>query len=184
MKVYFTASARGKRDYDDNYRMIYELVSKLGHKNVDDLILKVDSGSFYKGSHEEQVALYKKAMKLIAACDVVLLEISVHSLSMGFVIQKALESGKPVIALYLPNCMPYFALGIENEKLQVTEYTRDNLDQVLKLAFDYVQGMRGTRFTMILDGKVRRRLDKIAESGQSRSDYIRNLISKESGDAS
>jgi len=176
MKIYFTASARGKKELGDNYRAIYEVISELGHRHVDDLIMKVDSESFYQGSHKDQVALYDKAMKLISLCDIMVLEVSVHSLSMGFVMQKALESGKPVIALYLPNCMPYFALGIVNDKLQVTEYTKGDLKQVLKLALEYAVGLRGTRFTLILDGKVRSKLDKVAEKGQSRSDYIRSLI--------
>ena len=180
MKVYFTASVRGKKDFDENYDYIYNVIEDLGHKNIDDLILRIDADGFYKGSHKDQVKLYKQTIDDIKKCDVVVLEVSIHSLSMGFVMQKALELGKPVVSLYMPGCDPYFAMGVDNEKLQVIEYSKSNLKKVLSVALVYAQDQMDTRFNFFISPKICNYLDWIAKKKKTpRAVYLRRLIEKE-----
>ncbi|OGV95620.1 hypothetical protein A2W24_07020 [Microgenomates group bacterium RBG_16_45_19] len=177
MKVYFTASARGKRSFGKYYKEIYETIADLGNRNVDDLLFKIDASDLYHGSHEDQVKLYKSALEHIQNSDVVVLELSVHSLSMGCVMHKALDIGKPVIALFLSKHEPYFALGIDDEKLQVVEYDGNNLRKQLKLAFKYSEEQMDTRFNFFISPKIGAYLDWVSRIKRvPRAVYLRKLI--------
>lgn len=180
MKVYFTASARGRSKFSSFYDQIYKQLGKLGHNNLDNLITGVDEDAFYDGDHKERVELYKKAMQIIKKADVVVLEVSEHSLSMGFLIQKSLESGKPVVALHLKGYDPYFLTGIENDKLQVVEYNESDIDQVLKYSLDFASDQQDTRFNFFISPKHQNYLDWISKTKKiPRSVYLRNLIEKD-----
>ncbi len=180
MKVYFTASARGKNQYPVQYKQIFEKITDLGHTHLDEFLFEVDEENLYDGAHEDQVRLYEKAMHLIKSSDVVILEVSIHSLSMGYVLHKALETGKPVIALYLKGNEPYFALGIENDKLQVVEYEVDNLKDRLSDALDYSQDQMDTRFNFFISPKHQNYLDWISKEKKiPRAVFLRDLIERE-----
>jgi 2'-deoxynucleoside 5'-phosphate N-hydrolase len=177
MKIYFTASGRGSETFKNSFESIFQTVEDLGHTNIDDLVFTIDKDEFYKGTHIEQVKLYKKAIELLKKCDVVVLEVTVHSLSMGFVMQKALEIGKPVIALYQENNEPYFALSVDNEKLQVIEYTSANLKKVLHDALNYAHEQMDTRFNFFISPRIGNYLDWVAKKKRiPRAVYLRNLI--------
>lgn len=177
MKVYFTASARGKREFEDNYREIYTAIERLGHKNVDDLVIKIDADDLYSGTHDDQVKLYKQAIAHIQESDVVVLEISLHSLSMGYVLHKALDIGKPVVVLYARDHEPYFVHGIENEKLQVIEYSPDSIEETLKSSFDYAEDQMDTRFNFFISPSIGAYLDWVSRKKKiPRAVYLRKLI--------
>jgi hypothetical protein len=180
MKVYFTASARGNKSFGQQYQEIYSGIERLGNINLDDLIISVDENSFYEGSHSDRVALYKQSMIHIKNADLIILEVSLHSLSMGFVMQKALDMGKPVIALYFEKNLPYFASGIDNDKLQLLSYNKDNIDDVLKNSFDYAQDLIDVRFNFFISPPIGRYLDWISKVKKiPRSVYLRALIERE-----
>jgi hypothetical protein len=180
MKVYFAASGRGYDQLGDHYNQIYELIESLGNNHVDDTLGNIDSDEFYSGSREDQVNAYKQTEKHIRACDVVVVEVSLHSLSMGFVMQRALEVGKPTIALYLKGKIPHFALVVENEKLQVIEYTKEDLSDVLKDALDYSKDAADTRFNFFISPRHASYLDWVAKTKRvPRSVFLRNIIKKD-----
>lgn len=177
MKIYFTASARGVKEFGQDYQAIYKKIQELGHQNLDDLVAKVDGDSFYSEPSQEKNKLHAQAMKNIQMADVVILEISLHSLSMGYVMHRALELGKPVIALYTAGNLPYFASTIENDKLQVIEYTKEDLGDVLQTALEYAQDTVDTRFNFFISPSLSHYLDWISSSKKiPRSVYLRQLI--------
>ena len=179
MKIYFTASARGKNLYGESYKKIFYLIEKLGHKNLDDLVLKIDPKEFYLGDQRDRENLYNRAMIKIRNADMVVLEVSIPSLSMGFVMEKSLARGKPVVALYSDGLNPYFADGIRDKRLQVLPYTLGDISDTLKFAIEEAEELMESRFTMILSPEEKKYLDKIAKTGKTRSEYIRDLIAKD-----
>ncbi|MBD3279232.1 MAG: hypothetical protein GF390_00800 [Candidatus Pacebacteria bacterium] len=184
MKVYFDYSARGLKQFEKNYQQIYRLIKKLGHTHLNDLTINEKSSTyrkkFYEGDHKSRIAHFKRTMKHIKSADLVILEVSLHSLSMGYLLQKALESSKPVIALHLKDYEPYFATGIENDKLQVLEYTKNDLADVLKYAIDYAADQQDARFNFFISPKHQNYLDWIAKDRKiPRSVYLRNLIERD-----
>jgi hypothetical protein len=96
---------------------------------------------------------------------------------MGFIMQKALELSKPVIALYHSNNSPFFATGIENDKLQVIEYNDENLERVLADALDYAKDQADIRFNFFISPKISNFLDWMSKEKRiPRSVYLRRLI--------
>lgn len=177
MKIYFTASARGKMLYDSNYKRIYEIIEELGNKNLDDLILKIDPQKFYSGNKDNRVDLYKRTVKLIKNADIVILEVSVSSLSMGYVMDRALEEGKPVILLYFKGVNPYFAGGIQDERLQVVSYSMETLKEVLNDAIEEAKERMDVRFNFFVPPKIVSYLDWVSKHRKiPRAVYLRRLI--------
>lgn len=180
MKVYFTASLRGKKDKNFDYTKIYKIIENLGHQHVDDLIVSGNSHNFYEGTNEDKANLYKKALDSIKNCDVVVLDVSVPSLSMGFLLLKSLEASKPVIALYKQGYSPYFALGIDDERLQVIDYTDENLEIELNSSLEIAQEKADVRFNFFISPRIGTYLDWISKVKKiPRSVYLRALIEKE-----
>lgn len=180
MKVYFTASLRGKSNKDLSYSKIFNVIKNAGHQHIDELAISGDTQSFYTGSHEDQMSLYKATLDKIKTADLVVLEVSVPSLSMGFLLLKALEASKPVIALYKVGYSPYFALGIDDERLQVIDYTDDSLESELKSAIEAAQEKADVRFNFFISPRIGAYLDWISKVKKiPRSVYLRALIEKE-----
>lgn len=181
MKVFYTASLRGVDVHRSILKKVYVLLEKLGHSNLDNVLFNIENKeNFYNGSHAEQVDHFKRIIRSIKKADVVLLEVSTHSLSMGFILHKALELGKPVIALHLNGFSPFFAQGIEDEKLQVLEYQESNIEAILSSGLDYAAKVADIRFNFFISPKISQFLDTISKVKKiPRSVYIRSLIEKD-----
>jgi hypothetical protein len=182
MKIYFTASARGKDKYLEYYKKIYESIEELGHENLDKLLFEINTEEFYSGNEKKQKDLYKNTLIKIRKADVIVLEVSVQSLSMGYIIDKALENCKPVILLYKEkvDVNPYFVGGIQDEKLQVYDYNLNNLKDLLRNALDDANEQMDVRFNFFVSPKIVQYLDWISKFRKMpRAVYLRRLIEKE-----
>ena len=179
MKVFFSCSPRSNLSHS---RAIYQAVGNLGHKHVTNFVATVDPETFYnvdEGIWEER---YTQWLKDIAASEVCLFEVSIHSLAIGQLLQEAISREKPMIALYYQGQRPYFLRGTEGSKsrVQLVEYTLENVKDVLSDAFELATELLTTRFTMLMPSEMTRFLDKInEEEGRSRSEFIRDLIAQE-----
>jgi hypothetical protein len=123
MKVFFTASQRGKNFFDRFYKKIYKIVESQGIEHLDDTLVKITAKSFYQeldsNGTNAQKELYEKNMKAINKADITVFESSLPSLSVGYMINKSLEANKPTIVLYLDENYPHFLKGVNEDKLIV-----------------------------------------------------------------
>lgn len=178
MKVYFDATPRHIAEYKRNYQLIGETIERLGHELTSRWILDFEE-SFFSMPRKLWKEHYKKIMTSAEKADVVVVDSSVSSTSIGQIIQQALIWKKPVVVLKDHSERPNQFLegaGEVESKLLVVEYTIENLEEKLKEALEYVEEWLETRFTMILDGETRRLLDQATKNGESRSEYLRRLI--------
>jgi hypothetical protein len=129
--IYFTFSARGIVKFESYYKKIHETVKSLDYVYFDESMDEIKE-RFYSGSHQERVSEYRKAISCIKKSDIVLLEISTHSLSMGYVLHQALALNKPVVCLYHEDTKAYFVEVIENKNLIIKKYNRENVAYVVK----------------------------------------------------
>ncbi len=180
MKVYFNATLRGIKNLRVYYEKIYKTIEELGYKNVDDLLFRVDPEKFLKGKYRDQVNLYKVINHNIQKADIIVLETSAQSISMGYTINRAIEKGKPLILLYQEGYTPpLLAEGIHSEKLQIIAYTPESLVENLKYALALAKEQRDERFTLILPPKIINYLDEVRKTKKiPRSVFIRYLIEK------
>lgn len=181
MKILFTASQRGKESYENQYKTIFSVIEKLGHTNVNDDLLKTPEKKFYDelqhGGRDANVDLYKNKIKNLQEADIGLFECSTHSLSIGFVIQKALEMNKPTIVLYYKDNIPHFLVGAQDEKLIVRSYNDENLETVLKESIDEASEVRDKRFNFFISPRLLSYLEQASKQlGITKSTFIRNLL--------
>lgn len=181
MKILFTASQRGKKQFGSVYKKIQSISGGLGYELIHDDIASEDPADLYKaledGDHRVQVEFYNKKIDSIKQADICIFEASTHSLSIGFVIQKSLEFNKPTIVLYLKDHKPLFFSGLENEKLILQEYEEKTLEKDLSLALQDAIHLREKRFNFFISPGLLHYLEQASKKeGVTKSTFIRNLI--------
>ena len=180
MKVYYISSPRGIVEHGKIYKKTYKILKDLGCELLSDLVLNTDVEEFYAASYKKRVTHYKRTMQAIRNCDVAVIEVSIHSMSMGYIVDKALELGKPVIVLHLKGYEPYFFSGIQNEKLQIYEYHIDDVKEILKQALKVAKENIDVRFNFFISPKIGNYLNWIAKKKKTpRAVYLRRLIEEE-----
>ena len=186
MKVYFTASLRGMQFYEQYYNKIYTEIQKLGYMHLDDEIFTLNRVRYYHEletiGRDAHVDLYKRKLKSLQHADICVFEVSLHSLSIGFQIEKALSYLRPTIVLYLEDNIPYFLDGIDNEKLILRPYNSKNIPKVLKECFEIAKKKKEQRFNFFLSPELLSHLDQASKrKGVTKSMYVRSLIEKDRG---
>lgn len=157
------------------------MIADLGYTHVDNDIIGVPVDEFYgklnKEGREGNVELYKRKIVAIQESDICVFECSVHSLSIGFVIQKALDFNKPTIVLYHENDIPHFLVGAMDEKLIVKSYTDSTLKKVLESSLVTASEVRDKRFNFFIRPELLTYLEKASKDlNVTKSTFIRNLI--------
>lgn len=183
MKVFFVASPRSANKDPDFYRRMYKTIQASCGKMVSDMVLeftKTQLDDFYNRTHKDRVEHFKNTMDSVKKADVVVVEVSEHSMSMGYIVNKALEASKPVIAIYQAGKDPYFFSGIEDTKLLIVDYTNSNFEEKIKDAFEKVKDLSDVRFNFFVSPKILNYLDWVAQKRMiPRSVFLRNLIERE-----
>ncbi|MDQ3239504.1 MAG: hypothetical protein M3P33_03195 [bacterium] len=177
MEIFFGVSLRAVEKQRKEFDFIYNTLKNLGFEHLNDLPLMQEPKKFYEMTSEQILHSYKDLNSKIHRAKIVVIEATIHSLTMGFFIKMALELNKPLIVLHLPGCKPYLFSGIENDKLQIVEYTLETLPEVLKLALDYASEKTDVRFNFFINSEVSNYLKWAAqESDTQKSNFVRELI--------
>lgn len=177
MKIYFTASARASKEEKENHELIYSLIKELGHSHIDNYKINADPQKFYSSKDAEKANVYQHALDFVKNADLVILEVSTHSLTMGYLIKHAIDVHTPIIALHTKHHSPGFILGIDSDSFQLIEYDRDSLKRKLIHAIDHLKNLEDVRFNLMLPSKVHNYLSEAArQSSVSKAHFIRNLI--------
>jgi len=179
MKIYFTSTPRGKKEFSQNFASIHQVIEKLSHQHVHDFINQTDD-YYYSSNHQLLTSHYKNSLANLKKADVAVFEASTHSLGVGFLINKALEFNKPTIVLYVSGRRPVLLEGAENDRLQMIEYHLKNLEPVLKEALEIAQENLDIRFNFFISPRHDRFLNWIATAKKlPRAVYLRRLIDQD-----
>lgn len=181
MKVFFSASQRGKEEFGEYYERIYKTIDKLGYTNLDPTFLSTTPTEFYQGlgkkGREANVEFYNRNIARLKAADINVFEGSFHSLSIGFMIVKSIDFNKPTIVLYLDGRVPHFLAGTEEEKLLMRSYKKDNLEKIIEQSLQEAKQRSDKRFNFFISPQLLSYLNKVAkDQGITKSTFIRNLI--------
>jgi hypothetical protein len=182
MKIYFIASSRLVGAHPKLYLKIYSYLAKEG-KMVSDKVLKWVkmgvkdmSGAPLKVKKEN----YIQSVDSVKKADIVVMEVSGHSMSMGYLISKALEMNKPVIALHKKEHIPVFINGISDQKLIISEYGDGNVEEIMAKALNKASSLIDVRFNFFVNPKILNYLDWVSQKKMlPRSVFLRDLIEKE-----
>lgn len=177
MKIYFMSTPRSKEKMKNNFEAISKAIKELGHDKTTDFILDVDTKQFYLSDVQN---FYRETIHDLKKADICVFETSEPSLAVGHLISTALENEKPVVALYVKNKLPFFLTGVDSEKVQVLEYSVENIKEVLENAFNYAQEMADARFNFFISPKIGNYLDWVSKKKRiPRAVYLRRLIEED-----
>jgi hypothetical protein len=183
MKVFFDTSPRNIQLLKGNCQKIYNEIASLGHIHVRGMI-RFAEDPFYQSSEYDWDKHYQQILNSLRASDIAVFEVSTSSMSVGQLLQQALDLNKPVIALYTGKLKNTFLDGfVSSEKRFVLlEYSRDDITTTLQYAFSYMHDLLDTRFTMIMPYDIASYLQSISKKGINRSEFIRTLIREKMGE--
>lgn len=181
MKVFFTASHRGKKHFGAYYDSIYKILKEMDFKHLSDTVVSLSTEKYYDildvEGHEGYVKEYTRILNTIREADIIVFESSYPSLGSGYMIQKSLEMNKPVVALYFKGNMPTFLAGIQDEKFQLIEYAEKDLEPKIKDAIEKAKSLADKRFNFFISPSLLSYLNQASkEQGVTKSTFIRNLI--------
>jgi uncharacterized protein (UPF0297 family) len=182
MKVYFSASKRGKSRFEDSYKRIYNHLEKLGYKNLDDAIIKLSTDELYISGNDDEGKKMEKffsdALNKLRDADINIFECSEQSFSIGYLVQKSIELNKPTLVLYEESYQPsYFLLVAEEEKLITKSYNNETLEKVLEESLEAATQVADKRFNFFITPSLLTFLNQAARSQNiTKSTLIRNLI--------
>ncbi|EKD80563.1 MAG: nucleoside 2-deoxyribosyltransferase, partial [uncultured bacterium] len=151
MKVYFGASISLDRSLLPNYQEIVANLKKLGHQVLSEYVV---DPSIKPGVGLTPRDLFARETKTIDQADVMVAEVTAPSWGTAFLIEYALNHGKPVLALYYKEAAMPLPMMIEGHpELYVAHYTKGNIRTVLKKNLDYFASMNHRKGKLIvIDG--------------------------------
>jgi len=177
MKVYFSSTVKAKKSLEKNFQLIHKTIEILGHKNVSNFLLKVDPKKFYLRPSGIANQHYKQMLREIKSADVVIFEVSLASLGIGYLVNLVLAMEKPVILLHTKDAQPYLFQFLKSERLQIYEYSSDNIKKVLTSALDEARQSANVRFTFFVTPKILQFFEFVAKKKQiPRAVFLRRLI--------
>lgn len=176
MKVYFSASLENKYKHKNIYKRIINYLQKNNHR-VFEKILSQHLPKKAQTSTHELKNWYKEWFSYISECDLAIIEGSYPSnIHIGFELGLILSKAKPTILLFQANKNPVFINKFYSSRLIKSEYTPDNLEEVLDWCLKEAEDISNRRFTFYISPEIDSFLEKISNKGISRSEYIRDLI--------
>lgn len=181
MKIFFTASQRGKKLFLPYYEKIAQAIKQSRHTIVEDDLLTLKTDEFYSKFEDNDrdafMEFYEGELEKIKNADINVFDCSFGSLSIGFIIEKSLEFNKPTVVLYYKDHLPFFLSGIKDEKVIMMEYSDDTIDQVVEKSLKIASELRDKRFNFFISPELLNYLEITSKKeGITKSLFIRSLI--------
>lgn len=190
MKIYFTCSTAEFNKYRDVYFGIRSQLISKGHLLTRDWLPHTEKRLKSSDTDIRDIKeIYKVCIKALKEADLVIIEDTVSNFSTGHQITVALQNRKPTLVLWQGKKHRHFKQmfihGIDSNILQVSEYTRENLNSVINIFIKkYENAFEANRFHLVLDGVERRYLDwaqfiKHKSRTKIIKDAIRNVMERD-----
>lgn len=186
MKVYFACSTSELEARKDAYRRICALIKKMGHSItrdwIEEAIRLVESNTVNTLNREET---YNKVFSAILASDVIIVEGTVASFSIGHQVTLGLSKNKPTLFLVRKKepgrknskLKDSFLSGIASPLLKVVEYEDSNLADILNDFLNNNGARPVVKFNIVLTKEIENYLDWASFTHKvNKSEFIRNLI--------
>ncbi|MFA5841743.1 MAG: hypothetical protein WC835_02150 [Candidatus Paceibacterota bacterium] len=188
MKVCFACSTSELKSRKNTYRKICGLIKELGHAItrdwLEEAIQIVEKNNFSTLDREE---VYNKVVGSILASDVMIIEGTVASFSVGHQVTLALSKNKPTLFLIQRKTASKkqgksknsFLTGITSPLLKVAEYDDSNLADILNDFLNNNGGRPVVKFNIVLTKEIENYLNWASFTHKlNKSEFIRNLILK------
>lgn len=122
MKIYFAASIRGGREDERLYRRLIAELERWGTVLTEHVAHPQD---VERGMTDREI--YDRDMAWLAEADVVVAEVTVPSLGVGYELASAGRLGKPVLCLFRPSSGRSLSAMVAGSGMKVVDY--ETLDE-------------------------------------------------------
>jgi nucleoside 2-deoxyribosyltransferase len=140
MKIYFAGSIRGGRDDAALYAALISRLRAFGevlteHVGDPELTRAGDDGPDDRSIHDRDMAW-------LAACDLIVAEVTMPSLGVGYELGCAVSMGKPVLCLHRPVAgRPLSAMVAGSGGIRTAAYA--DLDEAMKMVVSFLDAAGG-----------------------------------------
>ncbi|MBC7459602.1 hypothetical protein H7200_02725 [Candidatus Saccharibacteria bacterium] len=184
MNVHFTASNYQLEKHIDDYRSIVDAVKKQGHTMTrewleEDLGRRTTKSSYSPTEYKE---IWQKVKMSILSADVVIVDGSINSFSIGYQTAFALSNKKPVLVMTSDHEISQTIIaGEDNPLLFIKNYTTKNLESVVNEFLNKFNiAKQDMRFNMFIDRETQAFLEiESYKTGKTKAKIIRDMIKKE-----
>lgn len=151
MKIYFGASVTLDRTMLPVYKKIVEELKRLGHTVLSEHVV---DPKLIPGAGKSAQKLFEHETSLMEKADVMVAEVTSPSWGTAFLMEDALEKGKPVLALFYKEVEQPLPLMIKGHpELYLEHYDEDNLQSVLEKNLQHFRQMRARKGKLVvIDG--------------------------------
>lgn len=189
MKIHFACSTSELEIYGKNYVDICDLVRDAGHTItrdwIDNAVATLDD--YKKGKIKiDRVDVYNKAVESILASDVVIIEGTVSSFSIGHQTTLALSKNKPTLVLLYNDgsdkknkLQNSFISGIKSPLLTIAKYS--SKEDIKRILANFLTKSTGPtiKFNIVLSKEIENYLDWASfYYKMNKSEFIRDIIIK------
>ncbi len=134
MKIYFSGSISGGREYLDYYIKIGEILKNFGHEILTEHIL--DPLLSAQGEENNPISIFNRDIEMLKESDIIIAEISTPSHGVGYEIAIGVEIGKPIMCLLNENLKNHrisaMIEGNAPDKLIIKRYNDNNLKEIIE----------------------------------------------------
>lgn len=181
MKIFFTASYYGKKNYQKEYDLVLNALENQNAKVISPEkanYLSLLTAQEKKAYSTPEMQHYFAIRKGIQAADAVVLEVSYQDFQVGFEAAYAVESKKYVLALSINQNYGQYLHHPLFHGAQYTQFTLDN--QIEGFLHQVQQNQFPERFNFFLSSSQLTFLEeKAQQNGLNKSEFVRHLINKE-----
>jgi hypothetical protein len=188
MKVHFACTTTELKKHKNDYRKICSLIKSTGHTLTRDWLEEaIDIVENKKLKFLNREGVYNRVTAAIFSADVLVVEGTVASFSVGHQMTLGLSKNKPTLFLinkkYIKNEVNKrkhtFLGGIVSPFLKVIEYDDSNLVEILNDFLNNNSNSSLIKFNIILTKEIESYLDWVSFTHKvNKSEFIRNLIFK------
>lgn len=188
MKVHFACSTAEIETYKSNYRKICAMIKGMGHTITRDWLEEaiglIESKTVNSLDRKD---VYGKVTAAIFSSDVVIIEGTIVSFSVGHQVTLSLSKNKPTLFLIAKKhtgkknseIKNSFLTGLNSPLLTIVEYNDSNLADVLSEFLKNNGSKPIVKFNIVLTKEIKNYLDWVSFTLKvNKSEFIRNLILK------
>lgn len=180
MKIYFSATITADKDLKNNYKTIVDTLKKSGHEVLQYGSDHLSPTELVNRTDEEIEKAYKMLDKLMKQADIVVAEISLPSVGIGYEISEAISQKKPVLALTYKKADFQPLATIEGNKSKFIKYVKYDQENIITVLNSFVEESRSiidTKFILIISPEIDKYLNWAAdERRMHKAQVVRNAV--------
>lgn len=135
MNIFFAGSIRGGREHQPLYQECVALLKEYGTVLTEHLA--EDTLTRHGESEMDEQSIFEKEISNIQKADILIADVTVPSLGVGYLISYAENIGKRIVCMYNGNPVNKLSAMIQgNKKLEINQYqTVDDLKNIIDKIF-------------------------------------------------